>query len=747
MYREGDEIDIWVVEAPLGQGGMGSVYRCHNRSARRILAAVKVLDGSLNRIPKIQARFIREAEILFALDHPNIVKVRNVRIELDPPYLEMEFVDGKSLESRLEQGPIALDDAVTVLRDMADALAYLHARNIRHRDVKPSNIVCTADGRTKLVDFGIATELDGATISEHGQAMGSASYVPPEWAQPGQLDAARWDLYGLGVSIWESMTGEVAFPMPTEGSASQRFLQTVAHKQGSAPLDPGPRFPVALRALVRDLSHPNPHRRIATAEHLVARVRGLDLHTVDPAHEFVDPPERVPSTTMVPGFELPVEPGRARGTPAASPAARVHEHAAVAPAPGREAPSTLGVSRRAEPTFDETSTIRPRGKPVQPEPPPPPPPAAGGRRTLAIAGVALAGATVAVGVLAAGWAWTLRNDPAPVAVAPSPRPLTIMVSGVPAGVPVTLALDGKPVAGAHGRWSAGDQSIGTHALVSTVGADCGSPVASWCKQVSSTIDVKAGAGEQAEVVVLPSPEARPVLLSGLGVAARIGPTDAEKVAGGQQFSALLPGSYAATLADGRSVPVVVPWGSGPLTVPVEAAVPGPASVAQVNPSPAPARPTEVTPVPAHVDAVVKPVDPPPETNAAAGAAAAHAVTNASFASWLSAHPEWTHDAAVAAGQADDGYLKGWNGAEPPAGRGDRAAVSVSWAAAQAYCKGHGGLASVDAEPLGWQESNTQPWHEYRQSGGGPAWRRSDGTVSATVSRTAVNSVTGLRCAR
>ena len=162
---------------------------------------------------------LREAAINSTLDHPNIVKVRNVRIDVDPPYLEMEFVDGKSLESRLEHGPIPLDEAVTVLRDMADALAYLHARNIRHRDVKPSNIVCTADGRCKLVDFGIATELDGATISEHGQAMGSASYVPPEWAQPGKLDPARWDLYGLGVSTWESLTGEVAFPMPTEGSA------------------------------------------------------------------------------------------------------------------------------------------------------------------------------------------------------------------------------------------------------------------------------------------------------------------------------------------------------------------------------------------------------------------------------------------------------------------------------------------------------------------------------------------------
>ncbi len=746
MYREGDEIDIWVVEAPLGQGGMGSVYRCHNRSARRILAAVKVLDGSLNRIPKIQARFIREAEILFALDHPNIVKVRNVRIDVDPPYLEMEFVDGKSLESRLEHGPIPLDEAVTVLRDMADALAYLHARNIRHRDVKPSNIVCTADGRCKLVDFGIATELDGATISEHGQAMGSASYVPPEWAQPGKLDPARWDLYGLGVSTWESLTGEVAFPMPTEGSASQRFLQTVAHKQGSAPLDPGVHFPVALRALVRDLTQPNPQRRVATAEVLLSRVRALDLRTVDPTHLFLDPPERAPSTTMVPGDEHVLEPARGHRSPPSAVGGRAHD-AVAAPllaVASRESPSTLGSSaRRAEPTFDETSTVRPRGRPVEPPPAQPSAPPAKGRGPALIAAVALAGATLAGVVLAATWAWTHPDTPSPISATPEPRTVTFMVSGVTAGVPVALSLDGAPLVGVQGRWSAGPQPIGPHTLRSTVGGNCGAPAASWCREVSTPVDVKAGPGEQAEVVTLPSPEPRAVLLSGLSAAVRIAGTDAEQTPAGRQFPALLPGSYVATVADGRTLTVIVPWGVGPLTVPVEA----PANVVAV-----PTRPVtdSTAPVlqPPPVAAVVKPVEPATTGETPGGTSAAHAVTNASFAAWLASHPEWTHDAAVAAGEADEGYLKGWTGADPPAGRGDRALVAVSWAAGQAYCKGRGGLASVDAEPLGWQESNTQPWHEYRQSGGGPAWRRSDGTVSATPPpRSAVNSVTGVRCAR
>ena len=109
VLNPGDEIDIWVVERALGQGGMGSVYRCHNREARRILAAIKVLDPSVSRVPSAKARFVREAEILFRLDHPGIVKVRNVRMEIDTPYLEMEFVDGVGLNERIGDGPTPVD--------------------------------------------------------------------------------------------------------------------------------------------------------------------------------------------------------------------------------------------------------------------------------------------------------------------------------------------------------------------------------------------------------------------------------------------------------------------------------------------------------------------------------------------------------------------------------------------------------------------------------------------------------------
>lgn len=317
MLEIGERIDIWVVERALGQGGMGSVYRCHNREARRILAAVKVLDGELKRNQKARQRFIREAEILYAIDHPNIVKVRNIRIDADPPYLEMEFVEGDSLEGLIANGPVPVPLVVRMLRQLSDALDYLHQRGIRHRDIKPSNVLVRPNGDVVLVDFGIAAEVDSATLTDRGgQAFGSASYVPPEWAVPGELDAVRWDIYAMGVSLYEALTGSTAFRVPSEGVANLRFLQVLSAKQNHAPLDPGPDVPVALRRLIDDMTNSDWRQRIGTATELRARVEALDLETID--KEWRLGPRVAPAEPMRPVGRTIVAPGPTSPPPRAS---------------------------------------------------------------------------------------------------------------------------------------------------------------------------------------------------------------------------------------------------------------------------------------------------------------------------------------------------------------------------------------------------------------------------------------------
>jgi hypothetical protein len=119
-----------------------------------------------------------------------------------------------------------------------------------------------------------------------------------------------------------------------------------------------------------------------------------------------------------------------------------------------------------------------------------------------------------------------------------------------------------------------------------------------------------------------------------------------------------------------------------------------------------------------------------------------------LAGWLASHPEWHRDAALAESRAKGSYLAGWDGASPPAGmKGSYAAVDVSWFAASAYCKGRGGLAAVDAEPLRWSEGLTAPYLELRTQGGRAAWRASDGRQSTKVGVADVQPLTGFRCAR
>ncbi|MEZ4238650.1 MAG: serine/threonine-protein kinase [Myxococcota bacterium] len=275
MYQPGDEIDIWVVEQALGRGGMGSVYRCHNRAAKRILAAVKVLDGTLKRFPEAEARFVREADILGQLDHPNIVKVRNVRPDADPPYIEMEFAAGESLEDVLRRGSVTFGEALALMRQFADAVAYLHRMGIFHRDIKPANLLVDRD-RAKLVDFGLAVEQDASRITQQGVAFGTVSYAPPEWITPERLDPARWDVYGLGVVFWELLTGRVAFPVSGQGTARQQAMQVIVAKQGHPPLDPGDAYHDDVRRLIGEMTRADPDERTISAAAVVERLGALN---------------------------------------------------------------------------------------------------------------------------------------------------------------------------------------------------------------------------------------------------------------------------------------------------------------------------------------------------------------------------------------------------------------------------------------------------------------------------------------
>lgn len=273
MARPGDRIDVWEVERALGVGGMGSVYRCHNAQAPRILAAIKVLDRSLRSSDDAVRRFVREAEILHRLDHPHVVRVRNVRMDHDPPFIEMDFVEGDSLEQLVDGHALPLRQAFEYMEQLADALVYIHAQNVRHRDIKPANLLINAEGQLKLVDFGLAVETDLSRITEAGMTFGTVSYAPPEWIDPGEVDPVQWDLYAAGVVFYEMITGLPAFPSPGGGSPKQQAMHVMLHKQSAPPLDVGEPYPRELRSIVRSLTAPRPQDRPASAVELREHLR------------------------------------------------------------------------------------------------------------------------------------------------------------------------------------------------------------------------------------------------------------------------------------------------------------------------------------------------------------------------------------------------------------------------------------------------------------------------------------------
>jgi eukaryotic-like serine/threonine-protein kinase len=183
---------------PVGRGGMATVWRGRDLRLGRDVA-VKLIAESRLSDPTFVERFEREAQIAARLSHPNLVGVHDLRIDAGQPYLVMEFVEGETLEQRLERAPETID-AVVLARTMLDVLAAIHDEGIVHRDLKPSNVMYQDDGRIRLTDFGIARIIGSSSITETGHVIGTLEYMAPE-VRSGEAPSPSADLYALGVML------------------------------------------------------------------------------------------------------------------------------------------------------------------------------------------------------------------------------------------------------------------------------------------------------------------------------------------------------------------------------------------------------------------------------------------------------------------------------------------------------------------------------------------------------------------
>ena len=220
-------LGVYEVIAQIGEGGMGQVYRARDLTLHRDVA-LKVLPDAFASDPDRLARFRREAQVLAALNHPNIAAIYGFEESTRVHALVLELVEGPTLADRIAQGPVPLDDALPIARQIAEALEAAHEQGLIHRDLKPANIKVRPDGTVKVLDFGLAkamappdpahmhasqspTITSPAMLTGAGMILGTAAYMSPEQAR-GKLVDKRTDIWAFGCVVFEMLTGLRAFP-------------------------------------------------------------------------------------------------------------------------------------------------------------------------------------------------------------------------------------------------------------------------------------------------------------------------------------------------------------------------------------------------------------------------------------------------------------------------------------------------------------------------------------------------------
>ena len=260
------------VTARIARGGMATVYRAVDRRLDRQVA-LKIMHPHLAEGSDVVARFRREARAAARLTHPGVVGVYDQGSDGDTAYLTLEHVDGPNLRAVLkEQGTLTLGDSLDLVEAVLDALAAAHSADLVHRDVKPENVLITADGRVKVADFGLARAVTEATAATTGTVLGTVAYLSPEIVTAGFADA-RADVYACGVMLYELLTGE----QPLTGETAIRTAYRHVHEDIPAPSSHAPWLPVEIDELVAAMTARDVDERPRDARAALALTRRAHL--------------------------------------------------------------------------------------------------------------------------------------------------------------------------------------------------------------------------------------------------------------------------------------------------------------------------------------------------------------------------------------------------------------------------------------------------------------------------------------
>jgi serine/threonine-protein kinase len=210
---------------PIGKGGMGVVYKAEDITLKRDVA-LKFLPEELLEYPEASERFIREARATAALSHPHICTIHEIHEEEEKAFIVMEFIDGQSLRQKIAGKPMDQTQALDIAIQAAEGLNEAHKKGIIHRDIKPGNIMLTAEGQAKIMDFGLAKISGESLITKEAVTMGTAAYMSPEQVR-GEILDHRTDIWSLGVVLYEMLTGQVPF----KGDYEQSLMYAIVNKE------------------------------------------------------------------------------------------------------------------------------------------------------------------------------------------------------------------------------------------------------------------------------------------------------------------------------------------------------------------------------------------------------------------------------------------------------------------------------------------------------------------------------------
>ena len=283
------------VLSKIGAGGMADVYKGKDTKLNRFVA-IKVLKKEYREDEDFVRKFQSEAQAAAGLMNPNIVNVYDVGEDRGLYYMVMELVEGITLKDYIERkGRLSHKEVISIAIQMCTGIGAAHAAGIIHRDIKPQNVIISKDGKVKVTDFGIAKSVTSNTISSN--AMGSVHYTSPEQARGGFSDA-KSDIYSIGITLFEMVTGQVPFDGDSTVSVAIKHLQ----EEITPPSELVPDIPYSLEQIILKCTQKNAERRYKSTEELI---RDLKRSLVDPEGDFVViPPLRNADTVIITDEEL-----------------------------------------------------------------------------------------------------------------------------------------------------------------------------------------------------------------------------------------------------------------------------------------------------------------------------------------------------------------------------------------------------------------------------------------------------------